>query len=415
MVESEEMNTVRELSADDAAEADALRSMMVGELRSLGAIASEPVADAVRAVPRHLFAPPDEPLNKVYAPTTAIVTKRNAQGAATSSLSESHIQVTMLEQAEITSGMRVLEIGTGGYNAALIAELVGESGHVTSVDIDSDIVTNAKAALMAAGYGEVNVVLADAEHGVPASAPFDRIIVTAGAWDIPPSWIDQLTEDGRLVVPLRMRGLTRSIAFDRDGQRLISRSYRLCGFVPMQGEGAHAERLVPIDGNQIGIRIDSPAEPDVGLGAELNKALAGPRVVHWSDIRFDQVDQLDFFIATSTPEFGLLVAKEGPITRGVVGPAAARGVPTVLRAGSLAYRTKRPILGTEEFETGVIAHGPEAEALTGEFLSLLDQWDRDYRYGGAQIAVYPASTADDDLPAGLILEKVHTRVVVSWP
>ena len=138
------MNTVPELSADEAAEADALRAMMVGELRNLGAIGSESVADAVRVVPRHLFAPPNEPLNRVYAPTTAIVTKRNADGAATSSLSELHIQATMLEQAEIRPGMRVLEIGTGGYNAALIAELAGEAGQVTSVDIDADIVANAR-------------------------------------------------------------------------------------------------------------------------------------------------------------------------------------------------------------------------------------------------------------------------------
>lgn len=221
-------------TADEAAKADALRGAMIAELCELGAIHSDRVAAAVSTVPRHLFAP-GEPLETVYAPTRAIVTKRNKHGAAISSLSESHIQATVLEQVRLEPGMRVLEIGTGGYNAALIAELVGESGAVTSVDIDRDIVDSARDCLGTAGYDQVNVMLADAEEGVPDHSPYDRVIVTAGAWDILPAWSDQLAEGGWIVVPLRMRGLTRSVTFERDGNHLVSRDYRLCGFVPMQG------------------------------------------------------------------------------------------------------------------------------------------------------------------------------------
>jgi len=234
-------------ASDETTQVAALREAMIGELRELGAIRSDSVAAAVGAVPRHLFAP-GEPLDAVYAATRAIVTKRNEHGAALSSLSESHIQATMLEQAEIEPGMRVLEIGSGGYNAALIAELVGESGEVISVDIDPDIVERARRYLAAAGYEKVDVVLADAEHGAPDQAPYDRVIVTAGAWDVPPAWSDQLAEGGRIVVPLRMRGLTRSVTFEHEGDHLVSRDYRLCGFVPMQGSGAHSERVVALDG-----------------------------------------------------------------------------------------------------------------------------------------------------------------------
>lgn len=92
--------------------------------------------------------------------------------------------------------MRVLEIGSGGYNAALIAELVGETGQVTTVDIDPDVADRAQSCLAAAGYHRVNVVVADAEGGVPKHAPYDRMIVTVGAWDIPPAWSDQLAEGG---------------------------------------------------------------------------------------------------------------------------------------------------------------------------------------------------------------------------
>ncbi|MEU5978955.1 hypothetical protein [Streptomyces sp. NPDC047315] len=57
------------------------------------------------------------------------------------------------------------------------------------------------------------MVTADAEGGVPEGAPYDRVLVTAGSWDVPPAWTAQLTETGRLIVPLRMRGLMRSVAF----------------------------------------------------------------------------------------------------------------------------------------------------------------------------------------------------------
>ncbi|MGQ0774083.1 MAG: methyltransferase domain-containing protein [Pseudonocardiales bacterium] len=180
------MSTLRDMNVstvDEITQADALREAMVGELRELGAIRSNSVAAAVGTVPRHLFAS-GEPLDMVYTATRAIVTKRDEHGAATSSLSESHIQATMLEQAQIEPGMRVLEIGTGGYNAALIAELVGKAGEVISVDIDPDIVDRARNCLATAGYDQVNVVLADAENGTPDQAPFDRLIVTAGAWDM---------------------------------------------------------------------------------------------------------------------------------------------------------------------------------------------------------------------------------------
>ncbi|HET9896690.1 MAG TPA: hypothetical protein VFQ44_17305 [Streptosporangiaceae bacterium] len=117
----------------------------------------------------------------------------------------------MLEQAAIEPGMRVLEIGSGGYNAALIAELVGPSGAVTTVDIDPDVTGRATELLAAAGYGQVRVVLADGTGGEPAGAPYDRIMVTVEAADIAPAWVTQLVPQGRLVVPLRVCSLTRSV------------------------------------------------------------------------------------------------------------------------------------------------------------------------------------------------------------
>jgi len=109
------------------------------------------VASAFRRVPRHLFAP-EVPLEEAYRANDSIRIKRDAQGATTSAISAPYLHAVMLEQAHITPGMRCLEIGSGGYNAALIAELAGPGGQVTTVDIDADIVQRACERLAAAGY-----------------------------------------------------------------------------------------------------------------------------------------------------------------------------------------------------------------------------------------------------------------------
>ncbi|GAB3288935.1 methyltransferase, FxLD system [Parasphingorhabdus pacifica] len=406
------MTTAGEAGSNTADEATARCEAMVSELCEWGDLRSETVAQAVRTVPRHLFAP-EGSIVAAYAANQALVTKRDEQGLATSSLSATHIQVTMLEQAQLEPGMRVLEVGSGGYNAALIAELVGESGAVVSLDIDSDIVERARDCLDAAGYERVTVALGDAENGYAAGAPFDRIIVTAGAWDIPPAWWEQLAPGGRIVVPLRMRGLTRSVVFERDGEHLASTGYRLCGFVPMQGSSAREERLIPLDGSEVALRVEEEQLLDV---RGMQKSLQEPRLERWSGIEFDRPDETHFWIATAAPVFGLLAARKGAIERGLVARSATQGVPTLIRGASFAYRTKRPIDGTDSFENGVYAHGPEAEAVADEYVELLRRFDRDLRGGpGAHIDVFPAATPTSELPRGRAIEKRHTRVVVSWP
>src|SRR5689334_16945340 len=107
---------------------------MVSDLRELGGLRSESVVAAVGKVPRHMFAPEDS-VEQAYAVKTVLWTKRDERGVPISMISAVDIQVLMLEQAQLGPGLRVLEIGSGGYNAALIAELVGPSGEVTTVDI----------------------------------------------------------------------------------------------------------------------------------------------------------------------------------------------------------------------------------------------------------------------------------------
>lgn len=386
-----------------------LRAAMVAELRG-DVITSEAVAAAFSVVPRHLFAP-GEPLAVVYDSNTPLVTKTGPDGAAMSSVSAAHIQAVMLERAEIRPGMRVLEVGSGGYNAALIAELVGQRGSVTSVDIDEEIVARAGACLRTAGYDRVRVVRADAEHGVPEHAPYDRIIVTVGAWDIPPAWIAQLSERGRIVVPLRFAGLSRCVAFDLAGSGLVSHGYCLGGFVPMQGEGTYTETLVPIDGEAT-LRFDGP-DPGFDVSA-LRKAIHGPRIVRWSGAAFDLPDELELFVVTSESRMPFLYASQRLVDQGVFTPAVTYGTAVLVEGGSFAYRTKRENAELGGWESGVYAYGPQAEAVAERYIGLLRRWAAGYRRRGAARIEYVPTTAGGRVPAGWYVPKRHGVVAVSW-
>lgn len=398
----------------ETARANALREAMVGELRRERDICSARVAEALRTVPRHLFSP-EHPLETVYDANRSLVTKRDEHGLAISSVSAPWLQAMMLEQAQLGVGMRVLEVGSGGYNAALISELVGSEGSVTTVDIDPDVVDRAQRCLAAAGYDQVNVVLSDATGGVVEHAPYDRVIITAGAWDIPPAWQEQLVQGGRLVVPLRMRGLTRSIVFERQHGNLISRTYELCGFVPMQGAGEHRERLVALDGEAVSLRIDDRRQVDADI---LREALFQPRVQEWSTVTIgsgERFDGLHLWLAATLPVFGLLAAQQDAVDRGIVAHAWPLGMPTVFDGESFAYLSLRPVTPERRrFEFGVYGHGPRAKELANLMTRHIQSWDGSSL--SARIEVYPAGTPDDQLPEGAcVIDKKYTRVLISWP
>jgi protein-L-isoaspartate(D-aspartate) O-methyltransferase len=385
---------------------------MVGELRRDEAITSDAVAAAFSTVPRHVFAV-GEPLEAVYEANRALVIKRASDGEALSSLSAAHIQAVMLEQAAVEPGMRVLEVGSGGYNAALLQELVGPGGKVVSVDIDPQIAERAPGCLSAAGYERDEMVRADAENGMPGSAPYDRIVVTAGAWDIPPAWLRQLSAGGRIVVPLRMKGLTRAITFDRTDAGLESAGYRLCGFVPMQGDGAGTERRIPL-GDGLDLRAEGEGDFDADA---LRKAASPPALECWSGAAFDLPDELELFLMTSSPQVALLRASRALVERGLFNASALRGVPALASGDSFAYRIKRPNNATGGFESGVLAHGPDAKGVADRYVELLRRWAGTCRRrGAARIRYIPqtrAGTGSTAAPGSIA--KRHGVVEVTWP
>src|SRR5689334_18059122 len=146
-----------------------LRERMVAQLRAGKALHDEAVARALLRVPRHLFLP-RVPLAQAYA--DAAVPTHWEDGVPVSSASQPAIVALMLEQLQVAPGMRVLEIGAGtGYNAALLAELVGPTGHVTTIDIDPQIAAEAHEHLAAAGYSDVRVLAGDGSEGSADGAP----------------------------------------------------------------------------------------------------------------------------------------------------------------------------------------------------------------------------------------------------
>jgi protein-L-isoaspartate(D-aspartate) O-methyltransferase len=226
-----------------ADEREPLLDQMVDQLKADGHLRSPAVEAAFRAVPRHLFLP-DEPLAEVYDRHRAIVT-RLEDGVPVSSSSAPDIMAIMLERLDVEPNDRLLEIGTGtGYNAALLSRLATRSGSVTSIDIDAEVLTAARPRLARLAPG-VEVIEADGWLGWPARAPFDRIEVTVGIYDLSPHWRDQLREGGTLAVPLWLcTGVEALVTFARRGDRLVSRSVDACGFMRLRGPHAGPERYV---------------------------------------------------------------------------------------------------------------------------------------------------------------------------
>ncbi len=401
-------------------DADELRDAMVDAVivrrERLGLVPPREVEAAMRTVPRHLFAP-GVALDKAYS-NDSIVTKRNECGVGISAISAPSIIAMMLGQLQVRPGQRVLEIGSGGYNAALLQELAGPDGSVTTIDIDEEIADRARVCLATTGYRDVRVLCGDGEFGAAEYGPFDRIIVTVGTWDIPPAWVEQLAEGGRLVVPLRTKGLYRSWALERAGGYLAGRDPMTCGFVPMQGLGEHRGRSIPLHGDEVSLRLDARQQVDT---ATLEEVLSTPRAQAWSGVTIrkgENFSDLDLWLAR-LPDFCILSSSRDAVNRGLVSPDwHVVCLALVDQGSSLAYLAKLRLANAGETarELGVYAHGPDAVKVADRFMEQIRIWDRDHRHGpGPRLTVHPANTPDAELPSGLVADRRHTRIVIFWP
>lgn len=239
--------------------ADDLRNTLVADLVRRGVIRNPAAREAFETVPRHLFVP-NADVDVAYADQPVFI--RWEDDTPISSSSQPTMMAIMIEQLELERGHHVLEIGAGsGYNAAIMAHIVGETGTITTVDIDRDIVDEAADRLSANGYHNVKCVCGDGFKGVPPQQPYDRIIVTVGAHDVSPHWVGQLKDGGMLVVPLWFKGANLSVALQKRAGELTGLSASPCTFIPIRGIWQRAEGYYPIgdppdETLQMGITLD---------------------------------------------------------------------------------------------------------------------------------------------------------------
>jgi protein-L-isoaspartate(D-aspartate) O-methyltransferase len=215
----------RAASVTGSSQADELRQKMTDVLVEKGWVTSPEVEAAFRSVPRHLFTPDGTTLDQAYDPDQSVITKSDADGVHLSSVSAPFVQAAMIGQAGVRPGMRVLEVGSGGYQAALLAEVTGPGGHVVTMDIDPEVTSRTRELLEQTGHASgVTVVTGDAGGGAPGHGEFDAIIVTCGAWDIPPAWTGQLVPGQVLKKPPALCDMREKII--ETGRVLFQRTRR---------------------------------------------------------------------------------------------------------------------------------------------------------------------------------------------
>lgn len=385
-----------------------LRQHLLDQVREQGAATDPLVLDALRTVPRHLFLPDLSP-DQAYQ-DEAIVTKRDADGRPISSSSQPTIMAIMLDQLGARKNHRVLEIGAGtGFNAALLAHIVGERGSVTSVDLDADTIERARENLDAAGCPDVVLVTGDGALGHQDNAPYDRIIATVGVWDLAPAWRDQLTPHGRLVVPLDLNGVQRTVAFELDGDHWTSRSAQPCGFMRMRGPFAGPERNYRVnDAVTLSLPKDRAVDPEA-----LAEVLAEPPVVHRTDATPSPTqvfDGLGLWLAVREPRCCAL-SEVADAAAPVLRDAPLRVPDSVATIGILGDDGVA-VLSSAGDELTVHAYGNDevAEDLVGHVRA----WEDAGRPGteGLRIDAYPAGVPH---PAGdIVLEKAECRLILSW-
>jgi protein-L-isoaspartate(D-aspartate) O-methyltransferase len=190
------------------------------------------VLRAMRAVPRHRFVP-DEYLGQAYADHPLPI-------GYGQTISQPYIVAWMTELLELEPEDRVLEIGTGsGYQAAVLAEIVNE---VYSVEIVPELAASAVERLAALGHDDVVVKQGDGYFGWEAFAPYDAIIVTAAPDHLPQPLVNQLTEDGYIVIPIGPPGGFQTLwRFSQGEEGLQAENLGGVRFVPFTGPGIEGD------------------------------------------------------------------------------------------------------------------------------------------------------------------------------
>jgi protein-L-isoaspartate(D-aspartate) O-methyltransferase len=200
------------------------RDMVARQIRDRG-IRSARVLEGMETVPRHLFVVADL-ARRAYADEPLPI----GEGQT---ISQPFMVAAMAEALLLEGRERVLEVGCGsGYQAAVLSRLVRE---VVAVETRSALAASARERLVRLGYSNVAVEEGDGSAGWPASAPYDAILVTAAAPEVPQPLVDQLAEGGRLVIPVGGANHQQLLRVAKHAGRTAQQSLYSCRFVPLLG------------------------------------------------------------------------------------------------------------------------------------------------------------------------------------
>ncbi len=207
------------------------RTELVKRLKYEGRINTENVEKAFLDTPRELFVPDNI---KRYAYFDTPLEIGHGQ-----TISAPHMVAIMVEALDLKKGHKVLEIGAGsGYHAAIVAKIVGDSGHVYTIERFSVLADFAKKNLLNAKIKNVTVETGDGSEGFSKYAPYDRIYVTCAAPDIPQPLIDQLKDDGKLLIPVGQMICNLEL-IEKIGDKIKTKNLGGCAFVPLVGKYGH--------------------------------------------------------------------------------------------------------------------------------------------------------------------------------
>ncbi len=404
--------------------ATAARAKLADQLRAVGR-ADATVEAAFRAIPRHTFLPEIEPA-QAYR-DDAVVIRSDGDGLPVSASTQPAMMAIMLSQLELAPGHRVLEVGTGtGYNAALIAHIVGCQRSVVTIDVVPELVGEARMNLAAAGYGRVTVVCGDGAAGVPDHAPYDRVIVTAGAWDLAPQWWMQLAPEGRIVVPLSIRGIQLSVGLDSAGDHLVSTSARRCSFIRMAGATSGPESFLPL-GPQPGLHaqvVDGPV-PEADA---LYEALTGPAAEESAGLQAADIGELaDLDLWLTLAESGLTrlnmmgrhEAHASPSQQRIANLMPLGGLGRIGRAGELGVTAFTPGAGPGPFEITARGYGPGGASLAEHLARQAIVWDELGRPGAKdlELSAWPGTPGTPPRAIGsasIVIDRPHVRLAARW-
>ncbi|MFJ3229919.1 methyltransferase, FxLD system [Streptomyces sp. NPDC086787] len=421
-----ETTSVRAVNSDTitTSEADAarLRNALVDKIRESGYARTPEIETALRTVPRHVFVP-DATLEDAYA-NSPVNIKYDADGMSISCASQPEVVALMLDQLEAQPGERILELGAGtGYNAALLAHIVGETGHVTTIDVDDDLVDGARAHLAAAGFTNVKALTRDGAVGHAEGAPYDRIIATVGAHGVPHAWMQQLAPGGRIVVPQRLKGsVSRSIAYEKRDGRWSSVSSKMNTFMPLRrGIADDDRRVIPLSSDGT-VRLQAPAGQPIEAEA-LAGVLEQPRTEEWTGMMvraMESPEWMELFVSCSVPGglIRMLFPKDakGTVLTDDPYPSSTAAVDK----GALTYLARRlsdrkAPEGGKLWEFGVIGHGPGSEELTAQVADAIRTWDREFRDREARFEIQDLNAPAIEQSSGVFtLDTPLNRIVVDW-